>query len=189
MWAWRRREWTNSPFVCTWSVGRRRMCLVRHWKLLALPVTSTWLSLLARMHSTCGCECIHSMFSGSTRCFHVLGLIGFRQEWGELLESHKVSVLELPLGRCCCLCAARTRMESMLKKLSAEPNSNSLVARRSSLAENGMYPAHLSRHFHNTQFSGCLTHAGILWKINSGSFAVYLQDMLLEPTKYLLASC
>jgi len=50
----------------------------------------------------------------------------------------KVSVLELPLGRCCCLCVARTRMESMLKKLSAEPNSNSLVARRSSLAENGM---------------------------------------------------
>jgi hypothetical protein len=29
-------------------------------------------------------------------------------------------------------------MESMLKKLSAEPNSNSLVARRLSLAGNGM---------------------------------------------------
>jgi hypothetical protein len=42
------------------------------------------------------------------------------------------------LGRCCYLCAARTKMESMLKKLSVEPNSNSLVARRSSLAENGM---------------------------------------------------
>nr|AFK48322.1 unknown [Medicago truncatula] len=38
--------------VFIWSVGRRKMCPVRHLKLLGLPATNTCQSLQERMHST-----------------------------------------------------------------------------------------------------------------------------------------
>lgn len=38
------------PFVCIWLVGKKRVFLVRHLKLLLLHATSTWRSLLDAFH-------------------------------------------------------------------------------------------------------------------------------------------
>jgi len=123
--------------VSIWCHGRRRMCQVKHLKLPVLLATSTWWSLLEKMLFIWGLGFILSMFSGLTRCFRVLELIGFRLVWEVLLVKLWVLVLVLLLDRFFCLFVARMPMVTMLKRLFVVLSSSSLVVKRLLSAGNG----------------------------------------------------
>lgn len=167
MWAWRRKEWTSSPFACTWSLGRRRMFPAKLLRLPVLPATSTWRSMQERMLSIYVCACTLSMCSASTRCFLALGLIGSRQVCEEHSASPKVSVPVLTSVRCCCLCVARTIMVSTPKRHFAVLSSNSLVVRKLSWAGSGEFPT-------------------CIWK-NSELVAI-MREVLLSEDAYVCAA-
>lgn len=136
---WRRKGLMNSLSVYTWCLGKRRTYLVKLLRLLELLATNIWPSLPGKMLSICESVFTHSMSCVSTKCFHVLELIGFKLVWGVLSVNHRALVLELPLDRSSCQFAARIAIVFMLKKLFVVQSSSFLVAKKSLSAESGMW--------------------------------------------------
>lgn len=121
-------------------------CPARHWRPDVSVPTSTWWNTVARTSFIWEYVYIHSTWYGSTRCCHVLELIGewlvfltswlhtlssvCRLEWGEHLVSLKVLWLGLTLASPSCLFAQKRAILHQPKKLFGELSSSFQEDRR-----------------------------------------------------------
>ena len=75
---WVRRKLVSmtSHCACTLSLMNWNSCLQRLWKLDVSVAISTWLRTVVKISSTSACDFTPSTLSVSTKCCHVLELIG-----------------------------------------------------------------------------------------------------------------
>ena len=75
-WGVRRPEWMNCLFVFIWYQTSMNSCPVKPWMQPVSVATNTWWRTVVKILFICVWGCIRSMLSGSTKCCHVLELIG-----------------------------------------------------------------------------------------------------------------
>jgi len=66
----------TSPCASISSPTSWNSCLQKHWKLDVFAATNTLSRTVVKTSSTSVWDCTHSTSSGSTKCYHVLELIG-----------------------------------------------------------------------------------------------------------------